>query len=154
MVDFHRERGDPRRLSRGKLASLVHILDLRPDSYLTWARNNDVEIYRAAYKSGLLRESGKAKKPQGFEMTLSAEIAAANFLLLQQLIHVTARSRKKFRGKPWPAPETAADVVKRERADEGYQSLMSEIRFLPREEFEAHIAEHRSQANVVRKRTE
>lgn len=136
------------------MAGLVELLDRRSDSYLKWARDNDVEIYRDADAAGLLQPARNAKKPQGFEMTLSAEIAAANFFLLQQLIHVSSRTKKKFRGKPWPAPETAADVVKREKAEAGYNQLMDEIVFLPRDEFDAHIAEHRARNNVIRNQTE
>lgn len=145
-MDFWRGR-----YSFGKLAGLVDILEKRSDSYLTWARQRDVDVYRAASRSG--PATSRQHRPQSFEMSEQAQIQAAQFQLLQQLIKVTARD-KKYKPKAWPMPETAAEIVKREDADQGYENLMSEIRFLPREEFEAHIAEHKASQTVVRKQAD
>lgn len=82
-------------------------------------------------------------------MDEQTQILAACFQLLQQLVKVTARD-KKYKPKPWPAPETAAEIIKRQDADRGYDDLMSEIVFLPQDEFDAHIAEHRGKQQIVR----
>lgn len=149
-MDFHRPWGDPRRLSQAKLASLVDILEKRGDSYLSWAQSKDVEVYRAAEQTGRLRQG--SGRPEAFEVDLSAQVSMANFFLLQQLIHVTSRSRKKFSGKRWPTPQTAADIVKQEKAEQGYHDLMAEIVFLEQDEFDRHIAEHKG--DVIRKQIE
>ena len=84
-------------------------------------------------------------------MDEQTQILAACFQLLQQLVKVTARD-KKYKPKPWPTPETAADIIKRQDADKGYNDLMSEIVFLPQEEFDAHVAEHRERQKLIRNR--
>lgn len=130
------------------MASLVDILEARDDTYLSWAKSQDVELYRAADKAGTLRQG--SNKPKTFEWGITEQILSGIFLLLQQDIHVNARSRKRFSGRPWPHPETAADIVKRERADQGHHDLMAEIVFVSQDEFEAHIAAHAESTAVVR----
>lgn len=83
-------------------------------------------------------------------MTEHAQIEAANFHLLQQVLKATARD-KKYKPKPWPTPETAAERIKREDAERGYRDLMEEIVFLPQDDFEAHVAEHRDGQQVIRR---
>lgn len=109
-------------------------------------------MYRAAKGAGA---TGVARKhrPQSFEMSEQAQIQAGMFQLLQQLIKVTARD-KKYRPKGWPMPETAADIVGREQADQGYIDLMNEIVFVEQDEFDRHIAEHRASQTVVRRQAE
>ncbi|RZT87456.1 hypothetical protein EV383_4380 [Pseudonocardia sediminis] len=124
------------------------MLDRRSDSYLRWAKLRDVEVYEAAAEAGLLQT--KQHRPETFEMGEQTQILAALFQLLQQNIHVTSGSRKKSRAKPWPTPETAADIVKRRAAHQAFDQLMEELVFVPQEEFDAHIAEHESKQAIIR----
>lgn len=129
-----------------QLASFLDILDARSDSYLGWARSKDVEVYRQARDAGLLRE--RKRRPQAFEMDTSAQLLAGIYYLLQQDIHVASRTKKKFRGEPWPTPETAAEVIKREDAQRGYDDLMAEIVFIDGD-YEQFAAEHAAEVTRI-----
>lgn len=84
-------------------------------------------------------------------MDEQTQILAALFQLMQQHIAVTAKDKKAVKkSKPWPRPETAEDLIKRQDADKGYQDLMSEIVFLPQTEFDQHVAEHRENQKIRR----
>ncbi len=100
-------------------------------------------MYRQAKESGLLRQ--RKYRPQAFEMATKDQLLAGIYLQLQQDIHVNSRTKKKFRGDPWPTPETAAEVIKREDADRGYQTLMDEIVFYDGD-YESFAAEHAADA--------
>lgn len=123
------------------------MLELRSNSYLNAARAQDVELHRAAADAGTLKTS--KHRPQVFDMDERTQIEAANHVLLQQILKHVARD-KKFKPQPWPSPETAADVIKRQDADRGYHDLMQEIVYMPQDEFDAHIAKHRDQQQEVR----
>lgn len=103
-------------------------------------------MYRAASQAGALNT--RRHRPESFEMTEQAQIAAGMFKLLQDVVRVTSRD-KKFKPKPWPMPETAADIVKKEDAEAGYQSVMDDIVFLPADEFAEHVERHRGETPEI-----
>ncbi len=105
-------------------------------------------MYRDAQRAGMLRTG--ANRPQSFEVDLNAQVSMANFFLLQQLIHVTSRTKKKFSGKQWPTPQTAAEIVKAQVAEQGFNDLMAEIVFVEQDEFDRHVAEHQAQQDILR----
>jgi hypothetical protein len=100
-------------------------------------------VYRQAKDAGLLRS--RKSRPQAFEMDTTAQLLAGIYYLLQQDVHVNSRSKKKFRGEPWPTPETAAELIKREDAERGYEDLMAEVAYIDGD-YEQFVAEHRAES--------
>lgn len=100
-------------------------------------------MYREAREAGSLRS--RKYRPQAFEMNTTTQLLAGIYYLLQQDVHVNSRSKKKFRGDPWPTPETAAELIKREDAQRGYEDLMAEITFIEGD-YEQFVNEHQDES--------
>lgn len=99
-------------------------------SRLRQAMATDVELYREQQQLG---PQGPPPGPPLSEFTIEAEILAAVVDRLGEIIQVTiaaAGSKKKINLKPWPRPETAAVLERRQRRREAMEHLESVIRFV------------------------
>ena len=93
----------------------------------------DVEMYRAAKEQMPDDVMAPPPAPPMSEYTLEAEILAAVLDRLGEVIQATisaAGSKKKIKIKPWPRPETAANIEKRVRRQEVMDHLESVINFV------------------------
>lgn len=98
-------------------------------------------MYRAAKDAGRLRKSDG--RPEAFEVDLPSQLLMGMFRELRKLNHVYyGGKKKKFQDKGWPTPKTAADIVKAQAAEQGYDDLMAEIVFAEPDEFDRIVAEH------------
>lgn len=117
---------------------------------MNWAQANDVERYRAAHAAGNLRKG--RSKVETFEYGVAEQQLSGIYLLLQQLIHVTAvkgtrAARKKGKFNHWPTPRTAADEIKRqerEKAAEASREFLAMFEYVPQDEFVAELAQFRA----------
>lgn len=140
-MDFYRGRH-----SWSRFDNLVERLDRVGHSWTSAARATDVDAYRAARDAGLLRQHRGKHHTDPVEWSTTNQQLAATISLLQQLIHAvyvhqTEAARKKPKVTPWPAPRTAADMVRAVEADEVFTHLeQNVIRPVSREEYQAVVA--------------